>query len=555
MRQVHVPVVDLFAGPGGLAEGFSALKHDRVAFDVALSVEKDVFAYRTLRLRSLFHLLSRRGGVRDEYYQYLKGAISEEDLFAAVPDEWAEAKSRCVHLEMGPRTTHQIYNHIQRAVGNTENWVLVGGPPCQAYSVVGRSRQSKLVRSTFEKDDKHILYREYLRILARYMPPVFVMENVKGLLSATFNGTSTFERILSDLSSPTVAVRESVNDIHPQTRRGSEYSIRSFVHPCTNSEDLKPQDYIIEAEKFGVPQRRHRVILLGVRSDLVSASNLSLRPSTAPPVQAVLADIPPVRSQLSREEDSQELWLRRIRSALLSLRGVDLDQEVREAMMLAAESLRTKVGRGGRSVPRMKGFSLPRTPLTDWLTDSRMDFVCNHETRKHISQDLLRYLFASCYAQVRPASASPKLHDFPSELLPQHKNVAETLRLKHGNFNDRFRVQVADQPATTVTSHIAKDGHYFIHHDPTQCRSWTVREAARVQTFPDNYFFEGARTDQYRQVGNAVPMSRIADCERCGRSSGGTIMRTVQRSEIQPFLSTSKTNESWTTSLQGSPRI
>ena len=144
-----------------------------------------------------------------------------------------------------------------------------------------------------------------------------------------------------------------------------------------------------------------------------------------------------------------------------------------------------------------------RQALQSWLTDNRMDFVCNHETRFHKSDDLLRYLFVSTYGQF--FGASPKLHHFPQCLLPNHVNVEKTLKSRHGNFNDRFRVQLADGPATTVTSHIAKDGHSFIHHDPAQCRSWTVREAARIQTFPDNYFFEGYRTDQYRQVGNAVP--------------------------------------------------
>jgi DNA (cytosine-5)-methyltransferase 1 len=136
-------------------------------------------------------------------------------------------------------------------------------------------------------------------------------------------------------------------------------------------------------------------------------------------------------------------------------------------------------------------------PLFDWFIDDRLAGVCNHETRTHLDTDLLRYLYAASFAKVR--DVSPKLADFPADLQPMHKNR------ESGIFIDRFRVQRWDYPSTTVTSHISKDGHYYIHPDPTQCRSLTVREAARLQTFPDNYFFVGGRTAQYTQVGNAVP--------------------------------------------------
>src|SRR5258708_894591 len=127
--------------------------------------------------------------------------------------------------------------------------------------------------------------------------------------------------------------------------------------------------------------------------------------------------------------------------------------------------------------------------------------ICNHETRGHITKDLHRYLFAAAFAKIK--GRAPLLEDLPKALLPQHKNVQDAL--KETKFNDRFRVQLANKPSTTVVSHISKDGHYYIHYDPTQCRSLTVREAARLQTFADNYFFEGNRTQQYHQVGNAVP--------------------------------------------------
>lgn len=501
-RQIRVPVVDVFAGPGGLSEGFSALQDIAVSFNVNLSVEKDPEAYKTLRLRAFFRQFPS-GAVPSDYYRYLRGQISSADLFAAHPIEAANAVARCIHLEMGPRSTSKVYAQIDAAVSGSDRWVLVGGPPCQAYSVVGRSRLTQLKRDKFEEDEKHVLYREYLRVLARYTPPIFVMENVKGLLSAKFAGTSIFERILSDLSSPTVAVREAANGQKPQSRRGSEYSILSLVQPSTDPSHLRPQDYVIEAEKFGVPQNRHRVILLGVRSDISIPSGLALRPSVAPTVRNVLDDLPAIRSQLSREPDGAGAWVNAIRCALAKLSTRGIDSAIGDAMCEAAANLDEEGSPGGRWVTRTKSVNATPARLQQWFLDPKMDFVCNHESRKHISSDLLRYLFVSSFAKIY--GVTPKLTDFPEALLPNHKNVQETLRLKHGNFNDRFRVQSADLPATTVTSHISKDGHYFIHHDVTQCRSWTVREAARVQTFPDNYFFEGTRTDQYRQVGNAVP--------------------------------------------------
>ena len=137
------------------------------------------------------------------------------------------------------------------------------------------------------------------------------------------------------------------------------------------------------------------------------------------------------------------------------------------------------------------------TDLADWLSGHPQGALTLHDTRGHMPSDLARYLFAACHAQVE--GASPRAHAFPEALAPDHRSWTS------GKFNDRFRVQLAHQPSTTITSHIAKDGHYFIHPDPFQCRSLTVREAARLQTFPDDYLFLGNRTQQYVQVGNAVP--------------------------------------------------
>ncbi len=158
---------------------------------------------------------------------------------------------------------------------------------------------------------------------------------------------------------------------------------------------------------------------------------------------------------------------------------------------------RRRAQRGGSVFGKRWDLETLLAGLAAWYRGLDPPLVLNHETRTHMPEDLARYLFCAVYARLK--AFRPRRPIFPPRLAPHHRNWAS------GQFDDRFRVQVADQPATTVMSHIAKDGHYFIHYDPAQCRSLTVREAARLQTFPDSYFFEGNRTQQYTQVGNAVP--------------------------------------------------
>jgi DNA (cytosine-5)-methyltransferase 1 len=181
-----------------------------------------------------------------------------------------------------------------------------------------------------------------------------------------------------------------------------------------------------------------------------------------------------------------------------------------------------------------------------WYRDRPLSLLANHESRAHMPTDLVRYLFVASFGEV--TGGSPRLHDFPMCLLPEHKNV-DPLKPESAIFKDRFRVQVADVHSMTVTSHIAKDGHAFIHFDPSQCRSLTVREAARLQTFPDSYVFLGNRTSQYTQVGNAVPpylAHQIAEIV------GGVLQRAGLAAEGAPSLGSARDDAS---SRQGAQRI
>lgn len=504
-----IPIIDLFAGPGGLGEGFSSFDGPGYCpFRIGLSVEKDVHAHETLRLRSFYRQFSE-GKVPDVYYRLLRQQIGLDDLLYHLAEErahlsaWIRASSEAICAELGPSSHATIRKHINRALGhNRRRWVLIGGPPCQAYSLVGRVRRNKNRDYDLGKDARSKLYEEYLHIIAEHQPSIFVMENVTGMLSAAIDKKKVFERILSDLENPA----------------GRGAGLRYRVVPIVATESRKyddddPRRFIVRCEEYGVPQQRHRVILVGLHQSLKDVEVPVLTPSKSPTVHSLLHSLPRLRSGLSRRRygdgyvtisDDADSWVASIRrqvglnGSTVSPRWLSqIDQAVRDKIVATAEHLsHPQKDRGAEFIEGADKLSEDH-PLYRFLVDPELKGVCNHSSRAHMESDLPRYLFCAAFAKVH--HRSPGLHEFPAGLLPQHGNV-ET-----GDFNDRFRVQLERQTATTITSHISKDGHYFIHYDPTQCRSLTVREAARLQTFPDNYYFCGPRTHQYTQVGNAVP--------------------------------------------------
>jgi DNA (cytosine-5)-methyltransferase 1 len=486
-----IPVIDLFAGPGGLGEGFSSIQNslgDKV-FTIKLSVEKDPIAHRTLSLRALFRFF-KENDVPDSYYDYVRGDITHHHLMSS-PQVGEDAKAALGHAKnvtLGEIPPSELDGWIRDAIGHADPWVLIGGPPCQAYSLAGRSRMRGVNPKAFEEDNRHFLYKEYLRIIRDFGPAVFVMENVKGILSSMHGGSRIFEQIVNDLSDP---------------GNGLHYEIRSFVKGGIGT-TASHRDYVLEAENFGVPQMRHRVILFGVRRDLGNYEHrpLSPDPDSSNTVANALCGLPKLRGRISRENDSREAWLSALQEAPRHLTGwrASACEAVKARMREASRKAAFLESTGGDFIRwKVRMSTRLSESLRSWYQDDRLGGVLQHKARSHMRSDLQRYLFCASYA--REFGSSPKISQFPASLLPDHRNVDN----ENVPFSDRFRVQIRNLPSTTVVSHISKDGHYYIHHDPSQCRSLTVREAARLQTFPDNYFFEGNRTEQYVQIGNAVP--------------------------------------------------
>ena len=507
-----INIIDLFSGPGGLGEGFSSYaiskgKKDIHPFSIAMSVEKEQSAHQTLQLRAFFRKFPS-GKAPEEYYQYLREAdeYPKDKLFRLYPDE-AEAAIRetlTTPRALGTEDDRPIFRELTALKKSHKGpWVVIGGPPCQAYSLAGRSRNAGIAGYQAEKDQRHFLYREYLKVLEKVEPEAFVMENVKGILSSSVQGQKIFPQLLQDLRNPRKAI---------SSKRGPSYHIYSLVSEPDNFDLINGpiyksgSEFIIRCEKYGIPQMRHRVILIGIRSDIKKPPEILAPALEAVPIEKIIGSFPELRSGLSKEPDGNREWhaaMRTIRKELTKDLGTSGDHELAGFIRKLFSKEKILPGRGGRFVSNIKsGFSrCYRGPLKNWIHDSRLKGFPNHESRGHIRSDLMRYLWCATFTSTshRDRHPSPKASEFPDFLAPNHRNW------KTGHFADRFRVQAKGLPATTITSHISKDGHYFIHYDPLQCRSLTVREAARIQTFPDNYFFEGNRTQQFVQVGNAVP--------------------------------------------------
>ncbi|WP_228377673.1 DNA cytosine methyltransferase [Chryseobacterium gallinarum] len=520
-----IPIIDIFAGPGGLGEGFSSLRDDNGEriFKIKLSIEKDPYAHQTLKLRSFFREFNI-GQVPDDYYAFVRGEITLTELYKKHPEQAASAELEACCGTLGEPdkgdtnalTNEEVDNKIQDALEGRTNWVLIGGPPCQAYSLVGRSRRQEKILD--EAKDKRVgLYKEYLRIIAVHQPAVFVMENVKGILSAKTEDSQIFSKILDDLSDPIgacISEGEITNNNQPHIR----YRIYSLTKLPTNYDlygnpVFKSTDFIIKSEEYGIPQKRHRVILLGVREDIPAPEQI-LEKSDEIPLSSVIGSLPEIRSGITRSfthftmESDEEGKLKKKRhyekvndcfeewSAYME----DFNNQITDVLGVGVEQLRLPETLGEEYIP-IENYDLAADhPLSNWYSDNNLNGILHHVSRKHLLQDIKRYMFASRYAELH--GNFPRLEDYRDagdDLMPDHENA------ESGKFTDRFRVQLPNIPATTITSHISKDGHYFIHYDPQQSRSFSVREAARVQTFPDNYYFCGGRTQQFHQVGNAVP--------------------------------------------------
>lgn len=390
-------VLDLFAGAGGLSEGFV-----RAGCKIVGHIEMEQKACNTLITRAIYHALLQKGKIKD-YKDYVAGKITRQELIDKY-DLHSEVDSViCARIE--EKNFRELIQKIKNRLQGQPLDIIVGGPPCQAYSHIGRSVDDK----NMKWDNRKFLYRYYVEFLKALNPKIFVFENVPGLIS------SGKGKYLQDM--------------------------RKLMRHAGYETDLK----ILNTADFGVPQNRRRVILVGWSK----------------------------RSKMTRYPDFP---------------AVKRNYLVKDFL---ADLPRISAGKG-RQVSSFQSSS--RLLKKTGIVSSKFPILMDHVARPHMKQDIEIYRRA---VLTKKRGINIKYNTLPKHL-KSHKNESA--------FLDRFRVVDGEaRGSQTILAHIAKDGHYYIHPDLKQSRSLTVREAARLQTFPDDYKFEGERGPQFRQIGNAVP--------------------------------------------------
>lgn len=396
--------IDLFAGAGGLSEGFN-----RAGFNPIAHVEIDEAACYTLRTRAAYYYLKSIDRMY-VYISYLKGEISREELYSNTPKELLNT---VINLSIGSENNDFIFKRIDNNLQNKKVDLIIGGPPCQAYSLVGRARSA----TGMFRDPRNYLYIQYAKYLEIYKPKMFVFENVLGLKSANSGlYLNKMEKLFLEKG----------------------YFMKMFT---------------IDANNFGVLQKRKRIIIIGWKKNLsfYIPDLENIRYKSINTVSSIFDDLPILQA------------------------GEGIDKYL-----------------------KYKTKSNEYLKLTLIRNESKI--LTQHIARPHSKQDMEIYKIAVNIWNTNRERLN--YNDLP-ERLKTHKN-------RH-SFFDRFKVVAADELySQTVVAHIAKDGHYYIHPNINQNRSISVREAARLQSFPDNYYFESVkigsnRTAAFKQIGNAVP--------------------------------------------------